>query len=252
MQALITQFQHIMLRDGLPPKLPPCRAEDHRIKLFLGAEPPSQFSYRLSKALEGELETQIADLLRAGFIRPSSSPFAAPILFVMKKDKSVRLCVDYRALNNKSIKNKFPMPRMEYILEQLDGAKFFTKIDLKSGYHQIRIFEADIPKTTFKTKRGHYEFVVIPFGLTGAPGAFKKNMSRAFALLIEKCVFIFLDDILVFSTTYEQHLLDVEKVLQILEDNQCHDCDLVASYTYSWLQIQRMTTQEGTPALGWS
>ncbi|MCO5601458.1 hypothetical protein L7F22_055581 [Adiantum nelumboides] len=207
---------------ALPPKLPPSRAEDHRIELISGAEPPSQFPYRLSKALEGELETQIADLLRAGFIHPSSSPFAAPVLFVMKKDKSARLCVDYRASNRLTIKNKFPMPRIEYILERLDGAKFFTKIDLKSGYHQIRIFEADIPKIAFRTERGHYEFVIIPFGLTGAPGSFNKNMSCAFALLIGKCVFIFLDDILVFSATYEQHLLDVEKVLQILEDNQSY------------------------------
>ncbi|MCO5599029.1 hypothetical protein L7F22_053128 [Adiantum nelumboides] len=138
----------------------------------------------------------------------------------MKLDKSARLCVHYRALNKLTIKNKFPMLRIEYILERLDGAKFFTKIDLKSGYHQIRIFEADIPKTAFRTERGHYKFVVIPFGLRGAPGSFNKNMSRAFAVLIGKCVFIFLDDILVFSATYEQHLLDVERVLQILEDNQ--------------------------------
>ncbi|MCO5555164.1 hypothetical protein L7F22_008707 [Adiantum nelumboides] len=101
----------------------------------------------------------------------------------MKKDKSARLCVGYRALNKLTIKKKFPMPRIEYILERLDGANFFTKIDLKSGYHQIRIFEADIPKTAFRTERGHYEFVVIPFGLTGAPGSFYKNMSHAFSLL---------------------------------------------------------------------
>ncbi|MCO5578518.1 hypothetical protein L7F22_032361 [Adiantum nelumboides] len=210
-----------MLRDGLPPKLPPLRTEDNRIELIPGAEPPSQYSYRLSKALEGELETKIADLLRARFICPSSSPFATTVLFVMKKDKSARLYVDYRALNKLTIKNKFPMPRIEYILERLDGAKFFTKIDLKSGYHQIWIFEADIPKIAFRTERGHYEFVVISFGLTGAPRSFNKNMSRAFAVLIGKCVFIFLDDILVFSVTYEQHLLDVERVLQILEDNLC-------------------------------
>ncbi|MCO5550567.1 hypothetical protein L7F22_004054 [Adiantum nelumboides] len=131
----------------------------------------------------------------------------------MKKDKSAGLCVDYRALNKLTIKNKFPMPRIEYILERSYGAKFFTKIDLKRGYHQLRIFEADIPKTAFRIERGHYEFVVIPFGLTGAPGSFNKNMSHAFAVLIGKCVLIFLDDILVFSATYEQHLLDAEKVL---------------------------------------
>ena len=114
------------------------------------------------------------------------------------------------------------MPRIEYILERLDGAIFFTKIDLKSGYHQVRIFAADIPKTAFQIERGHFEFVVnvIPFGLTRAPRTFNKTMHRAFALLIGKCVFIFLDDILVFSSTYEQHLLDVEKVFRTLEDNQ--------------------------------
>ena len=150
-QTLIDKYSHLMLRDGLPPKLPPSRPEDHHIDLVPGAEPPSQFPYRLSKALEGELEAQLSDLLRAGFIRPSSSPFAAPVLFVMKKDKSARLCVDYRALNKLTNKNKFPMPRIEYILERLDGAQFFTKIDLKSNYHQVQIFEADIPKTAFRT-----------------------------------------------------------------------------------------------------
>ena len=172
-----------MLKDGLPPQLPPSRPEDHHIDLVPGAIPPSQFPYRLSKALEGELEKQLADLLRAGFIRPSSSPFATPVLFVMKKDKSTRLCVDYRALIKLTIKNKFPMPRIEYILERLDGAKFFSKIDLKSGY-QVHIFDADIPKTAFRTERGHYEFVVIPFGLTRALGTFNKTMNRSFALLI--------------------------------------------------------------------
>ena len=111
-----------MLRDGLPLQLPPCRPEDHHIDLIPRANPPSQFPYPLSKALEGELEAQLTDLLRAGFTRPSSSPFAAPVLFVMKKDKYARLCVDYRALNKFTIKNKFPIPRIEYILERLDSA----------------------------------------------------------------------------------------------------------------------------------
>ncbi|MCO5612887.1 hypothetical protein L7F22_067159 [Adiantum nelumboides] len=136
------------------------RAEDHRIELVPGAEPPSQFCYRLSKALEWELETQIEDLSQAGFVRPSSSSFATPVLFVMKKDMAARLCVDYRALNKLTIEKKFPLPHTEYILERLDSAKFFTKIDLKSGYHQIRIFGADIPKTAFRKDLGLYEFVI--------------------------------------------------------------------------------------------
>ncbi|MCO5547722.1 hypothetical protein L7F22_001173 [Adiantum nelumboides] len=184
-----------------PSKASTSRAEDHRIELIPGAKPPSQFLYRLSKALEGELETNR---------RPLTGKIYSPIILTISSTHSLRhegqvspLCVDYRALNKLTIKNKFPMPRIEYILEPLDGAKFFTKIDLKSGYHQIRIFEADIPKTAFRTERGHYDFVVIPFGLTRAPGSFNKNMCRAFAGLIGKCVFIFLDDILVFSATYE-------------------------------------------------
>ncbi|MCO5564700.1 hypothetical protein L7F22_018367 [Adiantum nelumboides] len=138
----------------------------------------------LQKLAQSLFMDEIADLSRAGIIRPSSSPFAAPVLFVMKKERSAQLCVDYRALSKLMIKNKFPMPRMEYNLERLDGVNFFTKTDLKSGYHQIQIFEANVPKTAFRTERGHYQFVVIFFGVTEASGSFNKNMSCALQYLL--------------------------------------------------------------------
>ena len=132
MKALVNKYKHLMLRDGLPPQLPPSRLEDHHIDLVSGAVPPSKFPYRLSKALEGELEAQLADLLRTGFIRPSSSPFAAPRPLRHEEGQvGTCLCVEYRAVNKLTIKNKFPMPRIEYILERLDGAKFFIKDRLK-------------------------------------------------------------------------------------------------------------------------
>ena len=219
---LFDRFNDLFLQDDLPPALPPERPEDHVIDLVDGAEPVTKFPYRLNKVHEEELERQLGELLDRRFIRPSVSPFAAPILFVRKKDGSSRLCVDYRALNKMTVKNKFPMPRIDYILERLNGAKVFSKIDLKSGYHQVRVAKGHIYKTAFRTERGHYEFIVMPFGLTSAPGTFNRMMMRIFIDLVGKCVFIFLDDILIFSATWEQHEQDIEKVLQRLAENRLY------------------------------
>ena len=174
--ALRVRFEKLFLTDSLPPRLPPSRPKDHRIDLLPGSEAPSKFLYRLGRTMEAELDRQLSQLLESGFIRPTVSPFAAPILFVRKKDGSSRLCVDYHALNKITIKSHFPMPRIEYILDRLNGAQVFSKIDLKSGYHQVRIVQADIPKTAFRTERAHYEFVVMPFGLTNAPATFNRMM----------------------------------------------------------------------------
>ncbi len=200
----------------LPAGLPPARDVDHRIELVPGSTPQSRPTFRLSgKELE-ELKKQLTELTAAGFIQPSKSPFGAPILFVKKKDGTMRMCVDYRALNNITIKNSYPLPRIDELFDRLQGARYFSKIDLRSGYHQIRIHPDDVPKTAFRTRYGHYEFLVLPFGLTNAPGTFMHLMHQAFRPLLDSSVLVFLDDILIFSKTLEEHERHVAEVLAIL------------------------------------
>ncbi|MFS7955896.1 putative nucleotidyltransferase, Ribonuclease H [Helianthus anomalus] len=154
------------------PGLPPRRDIDFRIDLIPGANPVAKAPYRLAPSEMRELSNQLQELLEKGFIRPSTSPWGAPVLFVKKKDGSFRMCIDYRELNKLTIKNRYPLPRIDDLFDQLQGAQCFSKIDLRSGYHQLRIQEDDIPKTDFRTRYGHYEFVVMPFGLTNAPAVF--------------------------------------------------------------------------------
>jgi hypothetical protein len=141
-----------------------------------GTSPPHSRIYPLSGAQLQELRAQLQELLERGFIRPSTSPFGAPILFVPKKDGDWRLCIDYRALNKVTVRNEHPLPRIDEMFEQLHGSCIFSKLDLASGYHQIRMHEDSIAKTAFKTRYGHYEFVVMPFGLTNAPATFQSVM----------------------------------------------------------------------------
>ncbi|KAJ0954354.1 putative nucleotidyltransferase, Ribonuclease H [Helianthus annuus] len=144
-----------------------------------------------------ELSTQLQELLDKGFIRPSFSPWGAPVLFVKKKDGSFRMCIDYRELNKLTIKNRYPLPRIDDLFDQLQGSSFYSKIDLRSGYHQLRIQEESIPKTTFRTRYGHYEFLVMPFGLTNAPAVFMDLMNRVCKPYLDKFVIVFIDDILI-------------------------------------------------------
>jgi hypothetical protein len=144
-------------------------------------------------------------LLEKGYIRPSTSPWAAPVLFVEKKDGTKRMCIDYRALNEVIVKNKYPLPRIEDLFDQLRGASVFSKIDLRSGYHQLKIRPADIPKTTFITKYGLYEFMVMSFGLTNAPAYFMYLMNNVFIDYLDKFVVVFIDDILVYSQNEQEH-----------------------------------------------
>ncbi|GJU59348.1 putative nucleotidyltransferase, ribonuclease H [Tanacetum coccineum] len=187
------------------------------------AEPISIISLTATAPIElKELKDQLQELLERGFIRPSVSPWGAPVLFVKKKDGSMRLCIDYRELNKITIRNRYPLPRIDDLFDQLQGAKHFSKIDLRSGYHQLRVKEQDISKTAFRTRYGHYEFLVMPFGLTNAPAVFMDLMNRVFHEFLDKFVIVFIDDILVFSKSKEEHEEHLRTVLQILRQEKLY------------------------------
>ncbi|CAH1422254.1 unnamed protein product [Lactuca virosa] len=163
-----------------------------------------------------ELSSQLSELLSKGFIRPSFSPWGAPVLFVKKKDGSFRMCIDYRELNKLTIKNRYPLPRIDDLFDQLQGANYYSKIDLRSGYHQLKVREEDIPKTAFRTRYGHYEFVVMPFGLTNAPTAFMDLINRVCRPFLDNFVIVFIDDILVYSRSEEEHSRHLRQSLETL------------------------------------
>ena len=175
--SIFSQFADVF-PDKLPPGLPPSRHVDHAIEIVPGSSPTSKCTYPMSAIELAELKKQLDELTAAGFIQPSKSPYGAPVLFVKKKDGSQRLCVDYRALNNITIKNRYALPRMDEMFERLQGAKYFSKIDLRSGYHQIRIQPDDVHKTAFRTRYGHFEYLVMPFGLSNAPASFMRMMNE--------------------------------------------------------------------------
>ena len=205
---------------GLPPERP---AISHTIPLTdPHGKPPSRPLYRLSRAefLEAERQTKI--LLEKGYIEPSTSPYGAPILFVQKKDGSLRMVIDYRALNKLTVKNKYPMPRIDDTLDQLQGSTLFTSLDLTSGYHQIRITEEDVPKTAFRTPMGLYQWRVLPFGLTNAPATFQTAMNAIFRPFLHKFVLVYLDDILIYSKTPEEHRVHLQQVLDLLREHKLY------------------------------
>ena len=175
---IVCEFPDVF-SDDLP-GLPPDRELEFEIELLPGSAPVSIPPYRMAPTELKELKVQLQDLVDKGFIRPSVSPWGAPVLFVKKKDGTLRLCIDYRQLNKITIKNKYPLPRIDDLFDQLRGASVFSKIDLRSGYHQLKIKETDVPKSAFRTRYGHYEFLVMPFGLTNAPAAFMDLMNRVF------------------------------------------------------------------------
>lgn len=163
-----------------------------------------------------ELKVQLQELLDKGFIRPSVSPWGAHVLFVKKKDGSMRLCIDYRQLNSVTIKNKYPLPRIDDLFDQLAGSKVFSKIDLRSGYHQMLVKEDDVPKTASWTRYGHYEFLVMPFGLTNAPAVFMDLMNRVFRPFLDQFVMVFIDDVLIYSPSLEMHENHLRTMLDTL------------------------------------
>ncbi|XP_017428965.1 uncharacterized protein LOC108337039 [Vigna angularis] len=188
------------------PGLPPPREVEFSIDIVSGAGPISIAPYRMAPAELADLKKQIEELLEKQFIRPSVSPWGAPVLLVKKKDGSSRLCVDYRQLNKLTIKNKYPLPRIDDLMDQLHGAVVFSKIDLRSGYHQILVKADDVQKTAFRSRYGHYEYVVMPFGVTNAPAIFMDYMNRIFRPFLDKFVVVFIDDILIYSKSEEEHV----------------------------------------------
>ncbi|KAL0543546.1 hypothetical protein IC582_018644 [Cucumis melo] len=204
------------------PGLPPHREVEFAIELEPGTVPISRAPYRMAPAELKELKVQLQELLDKGFIRPSVSPWGALVLFVKKKDGSMRLCIDYRELNKVTVKNRYPLPRIDDLFDQLQGATVFSKIDLRSGYHQLRIKDEDVPKTTFRFRYGHYEFIVMSFGLTNAPAVFMDLMNRVFREFLDTFVIVFIDDILIYSKTEAEHEKHLRMVLQTLRDNKLY------------------------------
>ncbi|GJZ25070.1 putative reverse transcriptase domain-containing protein, partial [Tanacetum coccineum] len=202
--------------------LPPARPVEFQIDLIPGAAPVARAPYRLAPSEMKELSEQLQELSDKGFIRPSSSPWGAPVLFVKKKDGSFRMCIDYRELNKLTVKNRYPLPRIDDLFDQLQGSSIYSKIDLRSGYHQLRVREQDIPKTAFRTRYGHYEFQVMPFGLTNAPAVFMDLMNRVCKPYLDKFVIVFIDDILIYSKDEKEHEEHLKAILELLKKEQLY------------------------------
>lgn len=216
-QALVQEYNHLF---ATPTELSPAREADHKINLIPGAQPVRVRPYHYSSIQKSEIEAQLKEMLKNGVVRHSSSSFASPVLLVRKKDGSWRFCVDYRQLNAMTLKHKHPMPVVEELLDELSGAKIFTKLDFRAGYHQIRMAMGEEYKTAFHTHQGLYEFLVMPFGLTNAPATFQSLMNVLFAELLCHGVLVFMDDILIYSETLKEHLVLLRKVFDILQANK--------------------------------
>jgi hypothetical protein len=204
------------------PSLPPDRDVEFTIELQPDTTPISRRPYRMTPKELAELKIQLKELMDKGFICPSSSPWGCPTIFVKKKDKSLWLCVDYRPLNVATVKNKYPLPRIDILFDQLAGTKVFSKIDLRYGYHQIKIRSEDIPKTAFSTRYGLYKYLVMSFGLINAPVHFMYLMNLVFMFELDQFVMVFIDDILIYSNNDEEHEQHLRIVLHQLRDHQLY------------------------------
>jgi hypothetical protein len=196
------------------PGMPPDQDVEFIVKLQPGTAPISRWPYKITPKELAELKIQLNELLDKGYIRLSSSPWGCPALVVKKKDQSLRLCVDYRPFNVVIIKNKYPLPRIDILFDQLAGARVFFKVDLHSDYHQIKIHPKDVPKTTFSTRYGLYEYLVMSFGLTNAPSHFMYLMNFVFMPELDKFIVVFIDDILIYSKSEEEHAQHLRIILQ--------------------------------------
>nr|GEY16530.1 putative reverse transcriptase domain-containing protein [Tanacetum cinerariifolium] len=223
------QFKDVPIVQDFPkvfpeelPGLPPARPVEFQIDLILGAAPVARAPYRLASSEMKELPEQLQELSDKGFIRPNSSPWGAPVLFVKKKDGSFRMCIDYRELNKLTVKNRYPLPRIDDLFDQLQGSSIHSKIDLRFGYHQLRVREQDVPKTSFQTRYGHYEFQVMPFGLTNAPAVFMDLMNRVSKPYLDKFVIVFIVDILIYSKDEKEHEEQLKVILEFLKEEKLY------------------------------
>ncbi|GKC65543.1 putative reverse transcriptase domain-containing protein, partial [Tanacetum coccineum] len=218
--SIVRDFPDVFPEDLLG--LPPTRQVEFQINLIPGAALVARAPYRLAPSEMKELSEQLKEISDKGFIRPSSSPWGAPVLFVKKKDGSFRMCIDYRELNNLTVKNRYPLPRIDDLFDQLQGSSVYSKIDLRSCYHQLRVREEDIPKIAFRTRYGHYEFQVMPFGLTNAPAVFMDLMNRVCKPFLDKFVIVFIDDILIHSKNKKEHEKHLKVVLELLKKEKLY------------------------------
>jgi hypothetical protein len=217
---VVSEFPNVSPEDL--PGMPPEQKVEFVKELLPGTTPISKRAYRVSVPELVELKKQINELSEKGYIRPSTSPWAAPVLFMEKKDGTRRTCIDYWALNEVMIKNNYPLPWIEDLFDLLRGASVFSKIDPRSGYHQLRIRPSDNPKTAFITKYGLYEFTVMSFGLMNVPAFFMNLMNNVFMDYLDKFVVVFIDDILIYSQSEEEHVDHLKMILQRLREHQLY------------------------------
>ncbi|GJS35364.1 putative reverse transcriptase domain-containing protein [Tanacetum coccineum] len=217
---VVREFSEVFPEDL--PGLSPVRQVGFQIDLIPGTTLVARAPYRLAPSEMQELSNQLQELSDRGFIRPSTSPWGAPVLFVKKKDGSFRMCINYRELNKLTVKNCYPLPRIDDLFDQLQGSSVYSKIDLRSGYHQLRVRDEDIPKTAFRTRYGHYEFQVMPFGLTNAPAVFMDLMNRVCKPYLDKFIIVFIDDILIYSRNKEEHANHLRIILELLKKEKLY------------------------------
>ena len=215
-EGVLDEFKDMMPLE-LPKRLPPKRNEDHKIELEPRAKPPAMGPYRMAPPELEELRRQLKELLDVGFIQPSKASYGTSVLFQKNHDGSLWMCIDYQTLNKVTVKAKYPIPLIADLFNQLGRARYFIKLDLRSGYYQVRITEGDEPKTSCVARYGSYEFLVMPFELTNAPTMFCTLMNKIFHPYLDKFMVVYLDDIVIYSNTLKEHVEHLRKVFKILK-----------------------------------